>query len=258
MIRAALILALFFGRRVWTAALAAISLIDAVSLHAAYGHPIVDSVAIFSTENGGVRVAKNVPILEVSPHVQTKLSGAGFFPGGAVSFIETFDLIAGPSLGSRNYYFGLLRWSGFGRRNIGVCWNVVQNSAPNSAYGDICRCSSVVDKPNPKLRNEAVDIVERNCIDKNIGSLDIGNYLSGFLSGLGGGARRARQADCEASEYRGENCNDESRKSGDFISVTMNEVAEWNEQRAYHGGAVFVGGMIFFVMFAGLYLWMTW
>jgi hypothetical protein len=77
------------------------------------------------------------------------------------------------------------------------------------------------------------------------------------IGSIGGNARRARYTDCETSEYCGENSNDESGKSSDLILVGMDEVADWNEQRAYHGGAIFVGGMIFFVMFAGLYLWVT-
>lgn len=77
------------------------------------------------------------------------------------------------------------------------------------------------------------------------------------IGSTGGNARRSCYTDCETSEYRGENRNDESGKSGDFILIGMNEVTDWSENRAYHGGAVFIGGAALFVALAGLYLCVT-
>jgi hypothetical protein len=78
------------------------------------------------------------------------------------------------------------------------------------------------------------------------------------IGGIGGGPCRARNADSKTSQYCSENCNDESGKRGNFILVSMDEVADWSEKRAYHGGAVFIGGVVLFVVLAGLYLRITW
>jgi hypothetical protein len=73
------------------------------------------------------------------------------------------------------------------------------------------------------------------------------------LGGLDGFFGRAGQADSKATEYRGENCDECSRSGRDFVFVSMNEVSDWTEDRAYEGGKVFficVGCfLLFFVAF---------
>jgi hypothetical protein len=65
----------------------------------------------------------------------------------------------------------------------------------------------------------------------------------------------ACQTNCETTENSGKNGNNGSGNSGYFIPVVVNEMSDWNDDRAAKSGAVFLWLLFGFLVFIGCFWW---
>lgn len=86
---------------------------------------------------------------------------------------------------------------------------------------------------------------------------NIDSGLSREFRGVSGDACRPREPYGENAENCREDRNNSGRGRRYFVSVVMNEMASINEDRARNGGAIFFYGLIFFLVFATWFWWLT-